>query len=276
MGSTVAKFVSGKPRGLLWLGFCLLLPELRLWPAQPTAAGPQTERQDQETLTASVYDKAGTPRQLLYRFKRVATRSGDTIRVLREFSYPDGKPAAREQVLYDANTLKTYQLEELQTGWTGTANIERAPNNPAAAKIVFTYRRNAAAQSTAATRKEPLVPDTLVSDMLGFFFASHWEALQQGRKVTCRYVVVPRRETIGFSFKTESESKFKDRQAIVVKMQPSSLVFSVLVDPLYFTVEKAPPHRVLQYTGRTMPKKLEGGQWQDLDAVTVFDWPDLK
>jgi hypothetical protein len=59
-------------------------------------------------------------------------------------------------------------------------------------------------------------------------------------------------------------------------MQPTSRLLSALVDPLYFTVEKSPPHRVLQYVGRTTPKKLAGDQWKDLDAVTVFDWPDLK
>jgi hypothetical protein len=51
---------------------------------------------------------------------------------------------------------------------------------------------------------------------------------------------------------------------------------ATLVDPLYFTLEKAPPHRVLRYAGRTTPKTQVGGKWKDLDAVTVFDWDSAR
>jgi hypothetical protein len=268
--------VSSKRWSILWLGFwlCLFLP-WNVSHGQPTADAPRPGRENPDTLTASIYDAASHPQRLLYRFRRVVTRSGPTIKVLREFTYPDGKPAAREQVLYDGNGLKAYELEELQTGWTGTARVEREPGKPAAATIVFEYARNAAAQGVSA-RREPYVQDTLVSDMIGPFLASHWEALQQGQKVSCRYVVVQRRETIGFTFRKESESKWKDRDVIILKMHPTSRFLSALVDPLYFTVEKSPPHRVLQYLGRTIPKTFDGNQWKDLDAVTVFDWADLN
>jgi len=45
-----------------------------------------------------------------------------------------------------------------------------------------------------------------------------------------------------------------------------------LVDSLHFIVEKDGIHRVLQYTGRTTPCIQKNGKWEDLDAVTVFDW----
>jgi len=55
-------------------------------------------------------------------------------------------------------------------------------------------------------------------------------------------------------------------------MEASSSFVRMKVDPLLFTLEKAPPHRVLRYTGRTTPKTQVGGKGKDLDAVTVFDW----
>jgi hypothetical protein len=59
-------------------------------------------------------------------------------------------------------------------------------------------------------------------------------------------------------------------------MEPTSPVISALVDPIHFTMQKAPPHRILQYVGRTTPKIQAGGKWRDLDAVTVFDWDSAR
>jgi hypothetical protein len=63
---------------------------------------------------------------------------------------------------------------------------------------------------------------------------------------------------------------------LLVKMEVSSLLLAALVDPLYFTIEKAAPHHVLQYVGRTLPKIQAGTKWKDLDAVTIFDWATAR
>ncbi len=84
--------------------------------------------------------------------------------------------------------------------------------------------------------------------------------------------VLPRRETVGFIFVKSSESAWEGQPVLILKMEPSSRVIAALVEPLYFSLQKAPPHHVLEYIGRTTPKIETGGQWRDLDAVTVFDW----
>ncbi len=67
-----------------------------------------------------------------------------------------------------------------------------------------------------------------------------------------------------------------ERVAMVVKMRASSPFVVTLVDPLIFTIEKAPPHGVLPYMGPTTPKTCVGGEWKDLDAVTIFDWDSAR
>ena len=57
-----------------------------------------------------------------------------------------------------------------------------------------------------------------------------------------------------------------------LRMQASSFIIAQIVDPLFFVVEKAVPHRVLEYEGRTTPKRRDGNKWKDLDARTVYDW----
>jgi hypothetical protein len=194
------------------------------------------------------------------------------IKVLREYTYPDGRLAARERVTYLGDSLKSYELEELQTGGAGSARVEPDPKNSGGSRIVFQYSGNRAPDARSDFRREPLAETTLVNDMIGSFLASHWEQLWSGQSVRCQCVVVPRRETIGFSFKRDSESKWRGKDVLILKMRPTNPFILTLVDPLYFTVEKAPPHRVLQYVGRTTPKIPAGNRWKDLDAVTVFDW----
>ena len=69
-----------------------------------------------------------------------------------------------------------------------------------------------------------------------------------------------------------AESTFQGKEVMLVKMGVSSVLLAALVDPLFFTIEKAPPHHILQYVGRTTPKLQAGTKWKDLDAVTVFVW----
>jgi hypothetical protein len=223
-------------------------------------------------LTAGIYRNDNSNTNPVFRFKRSEKRSHSSLHVLGEYSYPDGKPAVREGVDYQNNFLVRYELDELQTGTSGSATIERDAANPGKGKIVFRYTKDTSRQAAPENRTEPLLADTLVNDMVGRFLAAHWHQLIRGEKVSCRMIVVPRLETIGFTFKKESECQWHGRKVVVLKMEPSSLLIYMLVDPLHFIVERDPPHRVLQYTGRTPPKVSEHGQWKDLDALTVFNW----
>ena len=223
-------------------------------------------------LTGTIYAQGTERQQPLFKLRRQASRIGSTLNVVRDYTYPDGKPAARERVLYEGNQLLLYELEELQLGAKGSAKIRLSEGNPAKGSIEFDYTRGAGDSSHSKLRSEPLQENTLINDMVGPFLAAHWEALAKGQKVKCRYIVVPRSETIGFSFVKESESTWHGKEVMVVKMEPASIIFAALVEPLFFTLKKASPHRVLQYAGRTTPKLSVGGKWKDLDAVTVFDW----
>ena len=240
---------------------------------QPTGVTNATLTYENPALiTGTIYPSGASSDRALFKFKRTVKRSGSTLSVLREYSYPDGKVAARERVVYRDNSLALYELDELQTGAKGSAEIESEPSKTGKTKIVFRYTKDASTRAPSGTRSEALVPDTLVNDMVGPFLMAHWDQLASGRKVGCRYIVLQRRETVGFTFRKESESQWHGKDVLVVKMEPTSAIISALVDPLHFIIAKAPPHHVLQYSGRTTPKQGSPGHWTDLDAVTVFDW----
>ncbi len=54
-------------------------------------------------------------------------------------------------------------------------------------------------------------------------------------------------------------------------MKPNGFLLEKVVKPLIFTVEKAQPHLMLFYIGRTTPRVKKGDSWKYLDAETVFD-----
>ncbi len=234
---------------------------------EPATAEP-LRYEEPRYLTGSVY----TPdkKKLLFRFKRVAARSGSALRVERDFTYPDGRLAVRQRVVYEGDGLMSAEVQELQIGAEGKATVQRQTTNPAKRELRFEYTR--VPGTRPKVRTESLSPDSLVEDMVVPFLLSHWEAINGGEKVKCRCIVVPREETIGFTFVKEPESKAQSKDVVLVRMEPSSPLVGAFVSPLFFTLEKAPPHRVLQYAGRTTPKLEAAGKWKDLDAVTVFDW----
>jgi len=108
--------------------------------------------------------------------------------------------------------------------------------------------------------------------MIPYFVLSHWEELMNGATVKFRFIVLQRAETIGFNLVKESETTWHGKPVVILRMEPTSVVIAQLVEPVRFTVEKAPDHRILQYVGRTTPKIKKGNKWEDLDAVSVFAW----
>ena len=243
---------------------------IRLSDGHTQLPGPHLMYDGPRFLAAVINRQGPGGSTLLFRFQREAVRKGEKLDVRRDYTYPDGKLAARERAVYEGNDLMLYELQESQIGARGSARIRRIPGNPAKGTIEFQYSKAPGAAPKSNT--ETLAENTLIGDMVGPFLVSHWTELCRGEKVKCRYIVVPRRETVGFTFVEDSEATGQKQDVVIIKMEATSLFVAVLVDPVFFTIEKAPPHHILQYAGRTVPKIQTGGKWKDLDAVTVFDW----
>jgi len=217
-------------------------------------------------LTGSIYDKPGG--RLLFTFRRTASQTGDVVSVLREFNNPDGSLAALERVRYERGRLVRFQLDERQIGATGNALVEPLPNQ----RIQFQYTTRSSRAGKPRQKSEATDEKVLISDMVAGFVAEHWDELARGESVKFRYIVVPRLETVGFKLRRESTAELHGKKVIRIKMEPSSRLIAQILDPLVFTVEADPPRRILQYWGRTTPKIRSGQSWNDLNALTVFNW----
>ena len=217
-------------------------------------------------LTGTLYETGSDLKKALFTFRRTATRSNATVHALIEYRSPGGALAARERMVYEANKLVSCELEELQTGAHGSLS---ASSSSAKTKLLFAY--TPAKSSRTKTGSEDAPKEALVNDMIAPFIRARWDSLSRGSAVKFRYVALERAETVGFKLVKEAETTWRNKPALRLKMEPTSLVIAALVDPLYFTVEKNGPHRVLEYVGRTTPKIERNGKWKDLDAVTVYN-----
>jgi len=211
-------------------------------------------------------------KKVLFKFTRASVRDGNTLHVSRDYTYPDGKLALKETVVYEGDRLSEYDIEDFQLGARGSARVVPLAGEPAKSVISFQYVRDIHSSQKPKTATEPFQSNCLIGDMVGPFLFDHWSDLVKGNEVKCRYIVVDRRETIGFTFAKDSEGRRGDRNVIIVKMSPTSRIISALVDPIFFTIEKDGRHRVLEYSGRAPVKIKEGSKWKDLDGVSVFDW----
>ena len=216
-------------------------------------------------ITGTIYDQRDI-QKVLFTFRRTATNSGPMVHVLREYFLPSGTLAAREKLAYQAAKFSSYHFEEFQNGQRGSAVVQ--PDSRNGDKVVFDFKHDTLKKSGS----EKFATNVLVNDMVVPFILEHWDELMNGSTVKCRLITVARTETIGFKFTKESETTRQGKPVVLIRMEPSNLIIAQFIDALHFTLEKEGGHHVLQYSGRTAPGILRNGRWEDLDALTVFDW----
>jgi hypothetical protein len=236
------------------------------------AAAPETGPFDYakpELFTGTLYALGSQRTNLLFTFRRTATRSNSVVHVVRQFVRPDGFLAAQEDVVYDSNRLLSLQMREFQAKVSGAVLVTPDPQNPGQPKLYIGYGRGL---EPPKGESQPLPPDTLIDDTIYPFMLAHWDDLMQGTPVKFHFISLEWKRVFGFQFVKSSECTLNGATVELIKMEPTSRIVSKLVDPLVFTIEKAAPHRIIQYVGRTTPRFKKGKSWKYLDAETVFDW----
>jgi hypothetical protein len=259
----------------IFASLCLLSAAACVCATPPSSNSPPraVDYEQPKLLAGNIFALQPDGRKLLFKSKRTTARSGAVVTVTIEYTYPDGTPAARSRIVYEAGRLQAYELDELQTGDHGRAVFALDPENAGRRRILFDYAKTHNGETRKSNATESLQKDTLVDDMIPDFIVDHWDALMSGAAVKFRFIALSRKETVGFELVKESETTRGSEAMVRVKMEPTSLIIAHLVDPLFFVVEKNGSHRVREYIGRTTPMVKNGAKWKDLDGDTVFDWP---
>ena len=258
----------------LWIG-ALLLGRL-VCPAGDTNAAPPALTIDLASpavVTGTFYEIGSNRQKVLFTFRRAATRTGDQIQVEETFTLPDGTVACREHIEYRTGRLVTYNTEDLRADIRGSIAIDADPKNPKKERVSLEQIQGRNPGAKIVKGVELLQTNTLISDTIYPFILDHWDELMRGAAVKFRLLSLDPASTFGFKVVKEAETTGSGRPAVRIKMEPSNLIIAQLIRPIYFTIEKAAPHRVFTYTGRTTPREKVGGAWKFVDAEAVIDWP---
>ncbi len=250
----------------LWLS---VVPMGRAGGTSDPAASEAYNYAEPKLLTGTLYAVGSNRKTILYTFRRIATRSGSIVHVERQFFRTNGVLAAVDKVTYKSNQVVAYRMQDFQARVSGTVWVAPDPEDPARQQIFISYGPGLLPPPGKA---QNLPSDIVYDDTVYPFMMDHWDALMRGDTVKFHFISFEWERTFMFQFVKTGESVQRDRPVVQITMQPTSMLLAPFVDPLIFTVEKAGPHRILSYIGRTTPRIQKGDSWKYLDADTVFDW----
>jgi hypothetical protein len=237
------------------------------------AAIPQIDMGTPSVMTGTFYEIGSDRKKVLFKYRRAATRDGEVIHVEQTFSRPDGAVACREHIRYQNNELVSYAMEDVPAAIRGRIVIVRDPKKPRADHIMLDFIEGRKEEEKTKKTSEKMEKNTLIADTIYPHILAHWDELMAGTIVKFQFISLDPATTFGFRLVKENNTEWQGHPSVRVKMEPSNFIVARLINPIYFIIETAPPHRIFSYIGRTTPRALVNGSWKPVDAEAVFDWP---
>lgn len=192
----------------------------------------------------------------------IQTPLGKTV--FGRWQSPDGKELTTESVEYIGSEMRRYTLKQKQISEWGTAEVRGK-------KIFFEWRKMEDGKEKVEKGDEDLHEDTVVVEQMIDLLRERWDTLMKGDDVNVRFVVLSRRETVGFKIYKDREIDYEGTPAVVLKMKPQNIFIALFVNPLYLTFAKDGDHRILEVDGRMPVKKFKDGDYSDIEGILRFD-----
>lgn len=175
----------------------------------------------------------------------VTTEAADKATLRRTSTYTDnaGKELLTESMRWNNTTalLDRFESADKRTGKVET--YVRSGNS-----YVVSYRKNSSSQTEKETFEAE--KNTMPAPMLPIYLASQAEALAAGKEVEFRLLVAERMDTYGFDAEKTAEETISGVKTMKITVTASSFLIRQLAGKLSFNIEKAPPHRLMRFTGR--------------------------
>jgi len=216
----------------------------------------------QADYSGIMYEQGSNKQKVIYNFHATITDKDGKEQVRGVFTDLEGKEAVTDEMTLDGLNVIHDEIHQLQTNQSGIMEVKDG-------KIYFTKTKD----GKTSTETEKLKDTFVVSGSFQKFIKAHWEPIAAGKTVAFRYGVWDRQETVGFEIFKIGEEKIGDKEAIVLKMKPSSFVIAALVNPIIFKYAADGSH-LLEMNGRVPVKKKSGDSWKDLDAEVVYSYQE--
>lgn len=217
------------------------------------------------TARGVVYYSGATPENKgsnQYSFEMTDTKDGSKRSVTLLWKTKSGQVLVEENATLVDGLLQKYGVQQKQIGENALAEVKGN-------KLHF---EKTAADGSVSRDEEDYDSKVLVMGQMEDFVKSHWDDLMAGETLKVKFAVVFRKETIGFALEKEKEAIVSGKNAIIVKVKPSSFFISLFVNPLRLYLESSGDHRLLQLEGRLPIKVITGeNDWSDIEGKLVID-----
>jgi hypothetical protein len=215
-------------------------------------------------FTAKIYDLKDRSK-LMFDYKSESEVTGDTKTFVNTVYDLNGEVLVIEKTVLkdDGKTLVSFEQDQKQLKTVGKVELRDG-------RAYFTFTRD----GKTKTDDEKAGADFIVTATLVAYVQAHWDAAMKGDTIKARLAVLDRLETVGFQFRKESEKEIAGAPAVILKMKPSSLIISALVNPLLFSFS-ADGQKLLELEGRANVKVLIDGKFKDFDGYTVYSSPTV-
>lgn len=202
---------------------------------------------------------------LLYKASRTISQFEGKVMESTSFKTPDGKPVQEVVGTFVAETLAplSYTLNDARSFQEETLVIEGE-------KVYMTYLEKLGEEKKTDTIDYK--PGMLVISAVTPYIQRNWDKLAAGEKLPFRVMAASKLDSYQFRLmKAEGDKAGKAPEGgMVVRMEPDTWLVRAMVDPLYFVLEGQPPHRVVEFRGRSSVKTDEG---EDQDLRYMFIYP---
>jgi hypothetical protein len=184
-----------------------------------------------------------------------------TTEVTSVFTAPDGHTLMKEKAIINGTTFISQEIENVSENKIYSAELKDQ-------KITFqTFSLENGEKKQVSSHSEKIRGNFMTGAIAENFLRENWNDLMNDKRITIRFAVFEREETIGFSLRKKSETDVDGKPAVVIQMRPTSLFVSMAVAPMEISVDKN-SKTIIHFKGRT-PLKLDKDK--ALEADIVFD-----
>ena len=236
---------------------------LILFTTSSTSATPIVEKLT-PFIDAKLYEIGSDRKKVLFSLQVKQNKDRSFSR--SEFKNTKGEVVTTEEIHYNSDgSLSVFKISHPLMKQSGEISIKGK-------KVYFSYSKtNDEGKIETDTDDEDLTDDFVIGPMIRGYVQKRWATIAKGDDVDFRIAVVDRQETVGFKIFKDKETELSGKKVWVLKMKPTSFIIAAIVDPLYFTFT-ADGKTLLEVKGRTLPKVMKDGKWQDVDVDGVYNF----
>jgi len=175
--------------------------------------------------------------------------NGDKVR-MRTFQYDTDKQ--REIFYEDINLIKSQTFRAKITGDKINVRIEDLKGNADTDKTT------------------PLAANEFIWPKFAHLLAANWDKIVSGNAGDLNLYAMSRQTSYGMKVSLQDEVTVSGIAAQTFSLAPTSFIARSFAPKAILIVEKAPPHRVVEFQG---DGDLVAPNGDKLDATVVFEWP---